>query len=528
MATTIKVTAGLHTPGRAVAVRPGGATPRPQLRPPASSLPTVRSFGLVSVCIAAYRAQQWLRDAVQSILMQRMPPGWSLEILIGVDGCPDTLRAALDLDGGDVPIRVFDCERGGCYRTRNTLLQHARGDVIAVHDADDVSLPDRFLRQIALIDSGADMVVGGATDCDEQLRPTGRVLPPPPTVPRTVGEAANAIHPSWLLRRRVFDVLGGYRPWECGADSEMYIRALAHPRIAVSTIAEPLIRRRCHRDQLTRTLGLGSFARTDALRHIEQTWQTYRAGHVVEPVHPECSDVRAVHAPRAGVLVVMPTIPERASTAGAVIESMLRQGADMRVYMQGHSGVPSDWPRTRRIQYILGPRRGPLVRYSAPDEHHAFVLTADDDLAYPSDYVSTTIGHLRRLGPGHAVAWHGMVWPSGFSQYRDRQLTSFRAGVPDDVEVTMAGSGVLAMHAETWQRLVELDKPHAYDREDDVWVSSRLASLGIVCIRPRSGAEWIVETDVGRDGLWRAAVSDQFVARDAAIRQAIVETGWQP
>lgn len=338
--------------------------------------------------------------------------------------------------------------------------------------------------------------------------------------------ALAAIHGSWLTTRRMWDRLGAYRDWPCGADSELYIRALAHPEIRVTAISEPLILRRCHASQLTRTAGLGTPARTDALRQTEQTWHAYQSGAPIDRVEPVCSDARAVHARRAGVLVVMPTIPERASTARRVIESMLAQGVDMRVYLQGHDAILDGWPRTRRVDYIEGPRRGPLIRYSVSDEHHRYVLTLDDDIAYPNDYVSTTVGHLQRLGPGHAVGWHGSRWPRGSTAYVDRDLVSYAAGLDRDRRVTMVGSGVLGLHASDWQRLVQLDRPDVYEREDDVWVSSRLAALGVTCIRPPSAAGWIGETAAGQHGLWSAAVADSFASRDAVMRCAIEETGW--
>jgi len=114
----------------------------------------------VTVLIAAYNAAPFLHRAIHSALTQTQPP---FEILIVDDASTDdTLAVAQTLIEADPRIRVISLsENGGPAKARNAGLDEARGDWIAILDADDAFLPDRLER---LIDIGNDMKVEVVVD----------------------------------------------------------------------------------------------------------------------------------------------------------------------------------------------------------------------------------------------------------------------------------------------------------------------------------------------------------------------------
>jgi glycosyltransferase involved in cell wall biosynthesis len=100
--------------------------------------------GLVSVIICVYNAGVFLRASVDSILAQSYT---DLEVLIVDDGSTDGCFAALD-DIDDRRLRILRQSNGGKPVALNRALRLARGEFYAVHDADDISHPNRIARQV--------------------------------------------------------------------------------------------------------------------------------------------------------------------------------------------------------------------------------------------------------------------------------------------------------------------------------------------------------------------------------------------
>ncbi|HVE21406.1 MAG TPA: glycosyltransferase [Acidocella sp.] len=112
----------------------------------------------VSVIIAAYNAEAFISRAIASALTQTLPPR---EILIVDDCSTDGTRAVLDAAVREHPtIKVIAMARnGGPSAARNAGIAQARGDWLAVLDADDAFAPTRLATLTAFAEStGADFV----------------------------------------------------------------------------------------------------------------------------------------------------------------------------------------------------------------------------------------------------------------------------------------------------------------------------------------------------------------------------------
>jgi succinoglycan biosynthesis protein ExoO len=110
----------------------------------------------VSVIVPAYNAASFLERALNSALAQTMP---DLEVIVVDDASKDaTLALAREVAGRDPRVRVLHNEHNrGMYPTYNRAIDAARGDWIAALDADDVWLPERLERMLA-VSAGEDAV----------------------------------------------------------------------------------------------------------------------------------------------------------------------------------------------------------------------------------------------------------------------------------------------------------------------------------------------------------------------------------
>ena len=106
----------------------------------------------------AYNAEKYINEAIDSILAQTFT---DFEFIIIDDGSTDSTCAIVE-SYSDSRIRFFKNEHNlGVAATLNRGLDLARGEYIARMDADDISLPTRFEKQAAYMDSHPDVVVCG-------------------------------------------------------------------------------------------------------------------------------------------------------------------------------------------------------------------------------------------------------------------------------------------------------------------------------------------------------------------------------
>lgn len=123
-----------------------------------------------TVIIAAYRAEETLEACVESVLD---PMQTGLEIIIADDASPDgTAATAAALAQAHPEIRVVHLrENGGPGAARNAALAQARGEWVAVLDADDRFCPGRLARLTAFArEQGADIVCDGLMLVDTEGR----------------------------------------------------------------------------------------------------------------------------------------------------------------------------------------------------------------------------------------------------------------------------------------------------------------------------------------------------------------------
>lgn len=201
---------------------------------------------LVSIVMAAHRASETIIAAINSLLAQSHRP---LEILVCDDRSEDgTLELLTRMFGSETRVRIFasDC-RQGPYNIRNALLQHCRGEFVAFHDADDLSMPLRIERQVALL------VRSRSAACYTdwlRVRTNGSV------VFFWDDSAARLCLPSLMIARRALERVSAFRPARFGADLEhRWELECAFGKEAVARIREPLVLGRWAAGSLSRSSG---------------------------------------------------------------------------------------------------------------------------------------------------------------------------------------------------------------------------------------------------------------------------------
>lgn len=193
---------------------------------------------LVSAVVPAYNAAAFVERTLNSARAQTWP---ELEILVVDDGSrDDTANIVSRLAEADPRIRLLQQENKGVSAARNLGIGHARGEYIALLDADDIWMPQKIERQMQVFQAGSPRI-GLVYTRSVRIFEDGR----PPVYSRgneveaeafftllTGNFLQNASTP--LIRRACFDKVGvfslEYRKQQAQGceDWDMYLRIAEH------------------------------------------------------------------------------------------------------------------------------------------------------------------------------------------------------------------------------------------------------------------------------------------------------------
>jgi len=190
----------------------------------------VSEDALVSVVAIFLNGERFLDEAIRSVFAQSYPH-W--ELLLVDDGSSDGSTAIARGWAEREPQRVRYLEHPGhrnrgMSASRNLGLQHARGAYLALLDADDVWLPAKLARQVAILEAhpgvallfGAPLYWSGWTGRPEDRArdyvidlklPADRVYDPPSLLIPFLRRLAPTPCPSdVLVRRSAAEAVGGF------------------------------------------------------------------------------------------------------------------------------------------------------------------------------------------------------------------------------------------------------------------------------------------------------------------------------
>ena len=170
----------------------------------------VQSPPVLSVILPVYNGLPYLRQAVESVLTQSFK---DFELIVINDGSSDGSAQLLETFN-DPRICLSHQTNRGLAATLNIAIRQAQGRYVARQDQDDVCLPDRFAKQVAFLDANLKVgLLGTAAEIWVGADKTERVLRHPVNNSELQFDLLfnnHFVHSSVMLRREVFDVVGGY------------------------------------------------------------------------------------------------------------------------------------------------------------------------------------------------------------------------------------------------------------------------------------------------------------------------------
>jgi glycosyltransferase involved in cell wall biosynthesis len=188
---------------------------------------------MFSVLMSVYSRENplWLAESLDSVMNQTLPPS---EIVLVKDGpLTPALDSVLDEYAQKFPVlRFVSLDKNmGLGRALNEGLRYCTHEIIARMDTDDIAKPDRFARQLEVLQNNPDIDVVGSwvdefTGSSDNIIATRR-LPECHDSIRMYAKRRNPInHPSVIFRKNMVVKAGGYIHFPLFEDYYLWVRML--------------------------------------------------------------------------------------------------------------------------------------------------------------------------------------------------------------------------------------------------------------------------------------------------------------
>lgn len=244
----------------------------------------------LSVLMPCRDAAGHLPDAIASIEAQTFR---DFEVIAVDDGSSDDTVAVLGAwSGRDGRVSVVRQPRRGIVPALAAAHARARGTLIGRMDADDIAHPDRFARQLALLDDQPDIVACGTgvryfpeavvRDGARRYAAWLNGCTEPADLARDIFVECPIAHPTLIVRRDTFDAAGGYRDMGWPEDYDLVLR-LWRTGGRLANVPAVLLAWREGAGRLSRTDPRydGAAFRRCKVEHLSATLLRARAGVVV-------------------------------------------------------------------------------------------------------------------------------------------------------------------------------------------------------------------------------------------------------
>ncbi len=191
----------------------------------------------VAMCVYGKDNAEHFKLAVDSVLNQSAKPD---EIVIVVDGpIPKKLQEVVSIYEQNPIFKIVRLkENQGHGIARRTSLSHCSYDIVALMDADDICVPQRFEKQLEFLKNNSDVdIVGG--NIAEFINTVDNVVGyrnipcEDKDIKLYMKKRCPMNQMTVMFRKKSIDLVGGYLDWYCEEDYYLWLRMyLADMRFA--------------------------------------------------------------------------------------------------------------------------------------------------------------------------------------------------------------------------------------------------------------------------------------------------------
>ena len=216
----------------------------------------------VAMCVYGKDNPEWFETAVNSVLNQTVKPS---EIVLVVDGpVPDELNTIISkFENRNIFKIIRFSENKGHGNARRASLNACTNEIVAIMDADDISVPNRFEKQLSVFNNDNDLdIVGGniAEFIDEPNNIVGKRIVPPndDEIKKYLKTRCPMNLNTVMFKKSSVNKVGGFIDWYCDEDYYLWVR-MYQAKMKFANMQEVLVHMRICDDTYRRRGGLRYF-----------------------------------------------------------------------------------------------------------------------------------------------------------------------------------------------------------------------------------------------------------------------------
>lgn len=218
----------------------------------------------VSVIMPVYNGEEFLREAIDSILAQSFS---DFEFIIVNDGSTDTSESIIRSYNDPQIVYIENEKNEGVIFSLNKAIDAAQGEFIARMDADDIAIPERLEKQVEYLITHPDVSIVASTvqlidekghqlkDWQEDINHISSTA-----IKRYLPINNCIAHPSIMGRAELFRKYKYQRNQKFSEDYDLWLRLLSDKK-KIEKIGEPLLYHRILQTSVTRSKKVNVFYR---------------------------------------------------------------------------------------------------------------------------------------------------------------------------------------------------------------------------------------------------------------------------
>ena len=212
----------------------------------------------VAMCVYGKDNPEWFEVAVESILNQTATPS---EVVLVVDGpVPSELDSVIkEYEKNDIFNVIRFEENQGHGNARRAGISACSNELIALMDADDISAPTRFEKQLAVFEkaNALDIVGGNITEFigePENIVARRDVPSSDADIKRYMKKRCPMNQMTVMFKKTSVEKVGGYIDWYCDEDYYLWLR-MAFADMKFANVDDVLVNARVGADMYRRRGG---------------------------------------------------------------------------------------------------------------------------------------------------------------------------------------------------------------------------------------------------------------------------------
>lgn len=222
---------------------------------------------LISVLTTIYNEPlSWVKECIDSVVAQEHP-NYNIEIIIVIDN-PfldssyitelNNYINSLIVENNNV-VTIYNKVNIGLAASLNKAFANSKGQYIARIDTDDICAVERFYKQhdFLLRNNDVSIVGGHIIRIDEDGNEIGRAKNSLSfeDISNKIYYKSVCYHPTWMMRRVVFESLSGYRTYPNSQDFDFLLRAYEN-NYKISNVDDFVVSYRIRKSSLSFTHSL--------------------------------------------------------------------------------------------------------------------------------------------------------------------------------------------------------------------------------------------------------------------------------